>query len=69
MNKYQYQLSGKKDQEIWVCEACKKSNKEPILTGKWKLIDRCGDRGIKCFLCEVNEIAQESKSAVEKNGL
>lgn len=69
MSKFQYHLSGKKDREIWVCEGCRNANKESILTGKWKLIDRCGDSGIKCFLCEVNEIAQESKSVVAKNGL
>lgn len=68
MSKFQYQLSDKKDQEIWVCEACRNANKESILTGKWKLIDRCGDSGIKCFLCEANVIAQESKSAVAGKG-
>jgi hypothetical protein len=52
MIKYKYQISGKTDEEIWVCEACRKVKNELILTGKWKLIDRCSDSGIPCAICE-----------------
>jgi len=63
MNKYKYQISDKTDQEIWVCEACKKGYNQHILTGKWKLIDRCSDGGILCSLCEENR-ADTAHSAV-----
>ena len=57
MNKFKYQISDKSDQEIWVCEVCKKGNSQLILTGKWKLVDRSGDNGIFCALCEENAAA------------
>ncbi len=68
MNKFQYQISDKTDQQIWVCEACKKGHNELILTGKWKLIDRCNDSETLCTLCEGNKIDTESKSPAAKKG-
>jgi hypothetical protein len=56
MNIFKYQISDKPDQEIWVCEACKKGNNKLILTGKWKLIDKCSDDGIPCAICQKNEV-------------
>ena len=52
MNKYKYQTSDKANQEIWICEACKKGKIESILTGKWKLIDRSTEPGVLCAVCE-----------------
>lgn len=66
MNKFKYQISDKPDQEIWVCEACKKGNNQLILTGKWKLIDRCSDKKILCFLCEENRAETAHSSATAK---
>jgi hypothetical protein len=66
MNKYKYQISDKTDQEIWVCEVCKKGKNQLILTGKWKLIDRCSDSGIPCEICKRNNIDTESSSSVAK---
>ena len=55
MNKYKYQISGNTDQEIWVCDACKKVNNDLILMGKWKLIDRCCDCStVRCDVCGDN---------------
>ena len=65
-NKYKYQTSGKTDQEIWVCEACKKGNSQLILTGKWKLIDRSSDSGIPCVICQGNETDTLSTADVAK---
>jgi hypothetical protein len=62
MIKYKYQISGKTDEEIWVCEACKKGKNDLILTGKWKLIDRSDDSGISCSLCEENRTDTEAGS-------
>jgi hypothetical protein len=66
MTKYKYPISGKTDQEIWVCEACKKGNNQLILTGKWKLIDRCSDKKILCSLCEENRDDTAHSSAAAK---
>lgn len=52
MNKYKYQTSDKANQEIWICETCKKGKIESILTGKWKLIDRSTEPAIRCAVCE-----------------
>ncbi|MDD3816059.1 MAG: hypothetical protein PHZ02_15600 [Desulfocapsaceae bacterium] len=52
MNKYKYRTLSKTNQEIWVCEACKKEKIESILTGKWKLIDRSTEPDILCAVCE-----------------
>ena len=69
MNKYKYQVSDKTDQEVWVCEACKKGKNELILTGKWKLIDRCSDSGIPCAICEDDKVAEvKASSAASKKG-
>jgi len=66
VNKFKYQISDKTDQEIWVCEACKKGNNQLILTGKWKLIDRCSDSGILCSLCEENRPDAAHRSPAAK---
>jgi len=67
INKFKYQISDKKNQEIWVCEICKKGKTQLILTGKWKLIDRSGDSGILCSLCEENRAdTAHSTAAVKK---
>ena len=63
MNKYKYQTSGKKGEEIWVCEVCKKGKTQLILAGKWKLVDRSSDDDIKCFLCEENEVEATNRSS------
>jgi len=55
MSRYQYQISEKSEQEIWVCETCKKGKSQLILTGKWKLVGRCSDGEILCSLCDGNE--------------
>ncbi|MDD3815432.1 MAG: hypothetical protein PHZ02_12400 [Desulfocapsaceae bacterium] len=52
MNKYKYRTLSKTNQEVWVCEACKKEKIESILTGKWKLIDRSTEPDILCAVCE-----------------
>jgi hypothetical protein len=52
MNKYKYRTLSKTNQEIWVCEACKKGKIESILTGNWKLIDRSTEADILCTICE-----------------
>jgi len=52
MNKYKYRTTNKDNQEIWVCEACKKGVIEYILTGQWKLIDRSTEPDILCAVCE-----------------
>ena len=57
MKKYKYQVTGKTDHEIWVCDACKKANNDLILKGKWKLIDRCSDCAIQCDVCTGNIVA------------
>lgn len=51
MNKYKYQISDKANQEVWICEVCKKGKIESILTGKWKLIDRSTEPAILCAVC------------------
>ena len=52
MNRSKYQITGKGDHEIWVCDACKKVNNDLILMGKWKLIDRCSDCStVQCDVC------------------
>ncbi len=53
MNKYKYITTNKSNQEIWVCETCKKGEIEPILTGNWKLIDRSVDPEIRCAVCDM----------------
>jgi len=55
MIKYKYRISGEPEQEIWVCESCKKGKTELILAGKWKLIDRCCKDCHMCLLCEENK--------------
>jgi len=52
MNKYKYKITNKDNQEIWVCETCKKGEIEAILTGNWKLIDRSADPNILCTVCD-----------------
>jgi hypothetical protein len=52
MNKYKYRITNKINQEIWVCETCKKGAIESILTGQWKLIDRSVDPKILCAVCD-----------------
>jgi ribosomal protein L37AE/L43A len=52
MNKYKYKTTNKANQEIWVCETCKKGEMESILTGNWKLIDRSADPDIRCAVCD-----------------
>jgi len=52
MNKYKYKTTNKANQEIWVCEACKKGKIDSILTGNWKLIDRSADPKIQCAVCD-----------------
>ena len=52
MNKYKYRITNKANQEIWVCEVCKKREIESILTGEWKLIDRSADPDIPCAVCD-----------------
>lgn len=64
MNKFKYQISDKTDQEIWVCEACKKRNNQLILTGKWKLIDRSDDSVNLCSLCDVNMDGNNPKTRI-----
>jgi len=66
MNKFKYQISDKKNQEIWVCEVCKKGKTQLILSGKWKLIDRSSDDNIKCFLCEENNTDNVPKFSAQK---
>ena len=44
--------TNKVNQEIWVCEICKKGNIKSILTGHWKLIDRSADPDIICAVCD-----------------
>ncbi|RJQ27571.1 hypothetical protein C4565_05105 [Candidatus Parcubacteria bacterium] len=62
MIKYKYQISGKTAEEIWVCEVCKKGKNELILTGKWKLIDRCGDSEIPCAICEGDKVTATNET-------
>ncbi len=52
MNKYKYKTTNKANQEIWICEACKKGKIEFILTGQWKLLDRSTDPKILCAVCD-----------------
>ena len=52
MSKYKYRITNKSNQEIWVCETCKKGEMESILTGDWKLIDRSADPKILCTVCD-----------------
>lgn len=60
MNRFKYHVvSETPDQEIWVCEACKKGNNELILTGKWKLVDRCNDGTIPCEVCKGAGVSPE----------
>lgn len=63
MIKCKYQISGKTDEEIWVCEACRNVKNEVILTGKWKLIDRRGDAGILFALCEEKQSGTSPESS------
>lgn len=37
--------------EIWACEICRKKNCIEILTGKWRLIDRCENAEFDCDKC------------------
>ena len=57
MKRHKYQVVGKTDHEIWVCDACKKANNDLILKGKWKLIDRCSDGAVQCDVCSGNTAA------------
>lgn len=60
MKKFKYLTSSNGDQdEICVCDACKKANMENILIGKWRLIDRWDDSGTFCDLCQINAVANE----------
>jgi hypothetical protein len=69
MNKYKYQISDKTVQEIWVCDACKKTNNDHILMGEWKLIDRRSDSVIPCAICEGDKVAEvKASSAASKKG-
>jgi hypothetical protein len=52
MNNYKYKTTNKANQEIWVCETCKKGKIEFILTGQWKLLDRSTDPKILCVVCD-----------------
>lgn len=69
MNKYKYQISDKFNQEVWVCETCKKGKSLLILTGKWKLIDRCYDctHPLWCMREECCRDRQQELMAVKKN--
>lgn len=52
MKRFKYHVvSDTPGQEVWACEACKKDNNELILTGTWKLVDRCNDDSIPCEVC------------------
>ena len=62
MNRYRYQVAGKSDREIWVCDACKKTNNDRILMGEWKLIDRRYDCSIPCSVCERNTVDAGTKN-------
>jgi hypothetical protein len=35
---------------------------ELILTGKWKLIDRCGDSGIPCAICKGDKVTATNET-------
>ena len=61
MNRHKYQVAGRNSREIWVCEACKKSNNDRILMGEWKLIDRCYDCSIPCGICEGHVADSEAR--------
>jgi ribosomal protein L37AE/L43A len=58
MNKYKYRTTNKANQEIWVCETCKKGVIESILTGNWKLIDRSADLDIRCTICDKGAVKE-----------
>jgi hypothetical protein len=66
MNRYKYLISDKTDQEIWVCETCKKGNNKLILAGKWKLVDKCSDDGIPCAICDGSDVDAEPRQAAAK---
>jgi len=59
MNTYKYRITNKANQEIWVCEVCKKGNIESILTGNWKLIDRSADPDILCTVCDKDAVKDQ----------
>lgn len=53
MKYYQYITKEKTspEEELWVCEDCRKLNSNRILEGKWRLIGRQESDAITCDAC------------------
>ncbi len=66
MRMFQYIILESKgmSEEIWACEICRKKNRDQILTGNWRLIDKCDSTVIKCDKCNEKQTEIE-KLAIE----
>jgi hypothetical protein len=53
VKRFQYLIvdSSGLQQEIWVCEQCRKQNCENILTGRWRLVDKSETADFDCRRC------------------
>ena len=47
--------------EIWACENCRKQNSVQILTGKWRLIDKCENAEFDCDNCRAMQAVVEQQ--------
>ncbi len=59
-----------RQEEIWVCEDCRKKNSIQILKGKWRLIDKCENVNIECDNCRAMqpEVEQQILSDNRQEG-
>ena len=48
-------------EEIWACEKCRKKNSIQILTGKWRLIDKCENTEFDCDTCRAMQPVDEQQ--------
>lgn len=64
MKMYQYKVAGAKGQqeEIWVCEECRKANGDLIFDGRWKLIGKEDNAEQVCARCVVHAEAVETQA-------
>lgn len=62
MKYYQYITKEKAspEEELWVCEGCRKLNSNLILEGKWRLIGKIENGDMTCDECQRGEQQQQA---------
>jgi len=65
MKMFQYVVisSKGKQEEIWVCEHCRKKHADQSFDGNWRLIDKCISGNMECAMCNAGHVVIEEQVA------